>query len=227
MTAPQSGPVPLSEALRSRTAEIHHEAERSGIVADILRRKADSRGYALLLRNLLPAYMRIEELLSRHQDHPHLGPFAQPALHRANAVRSDLESIAGENWEHDLPLLDTTARYVECISDAGSGDGLRLIPHGYVRYFGDLSGGQILKKLLGQSMNLPPESLSLYDFPDISEIAAFKNRLRDSIDAAGQAVEDPEVLIAEALLAFQMNVDLSNDVQAYVASSAEAKPASA
>ena len=33
----------LSEALRERTASLHTEAERSGIISDILKRKADRR----------------------------------------------------------------------------------------------------------------------------------------------------------------------------------------
>jgi heme oxygenase len=35
---------------------------------------------------------------------------------------------------------------------AAEGDGTRLIAHAYTRYLGDLSGGQILQRLLARSL---------------------------------------------------------------------------
>ena len=78
------------------------------------------------------------------------------------------------------------------VAMAAQGDGMRLVSHAYVRYFGDLSGGQVLKRLLGQSMALPPEALTLYDFPGISDPQAFKDEMRNAIDRAAHAVADPE-----------------------------------
>lgn len=205
-------PLRLSDALRERTEQVHLTAERSGIVADILRRKAGRDGYALLLRNILPAYETLEAALRQHSRNESLAIFAQPALFRADAVRNDLVHLAGADFETSLPLLDETKRYVAAIEDAAQGDGLRLLAHAYVRYFGDLSGGQVLKKLLGQSMQLPPEALTLYEFADIPDHKAFKNEMREAIDRAGDA-GDSEPLIAEALLAFEHNIAISNAVQ--------------
>ena len=62
-------------------------------------------------------------------------------------------------------------------------------------------------------MELPPEALTLYDFPGIADHRAFKQELRDAIDRAADAVSDPEDLIAEALVAFEHNVEVSRAVQ--------------
>jgi heme oxygenase len=203
---------PLSELLRERTKSVHAEAERSGVIADILRRKADQEGYALLLRNLLPAYDRLEAGLSRQSAHPVLRVFARRSLHRSARLRDDLARIAGTGWERSLPLLASGSRYADCIARAAAGDGLRLASHAYVRYFGDLSGGQVLKKLLRVSLSLPAEALTIYDFPGL-DAQVVKDEMRDALDHAGRIAGDPEILVAEAIDAFEHNVRVSRAVQ--------------
>ncbi len=88
----------LSGALRERTAELHTQAERAGIVNDILRGTATRHGYALLLRNLLPAYEAMESGLDRHRDTRGTALFARREVYRADALRADLAAIAGADW---------------------------------------------------------------------------------------------------------------------------------
>ncbi len=89
--------------------------------------------------------------------------------------------------------------------------------HAYVRYFGDLSGGQVLKKLLGRSMQLRPEALSFYDFPDIADHRSFKNEMRAALDDAADVISDQEGLLGEAVLAFEHNIAVSRAVQDAIA----------
>jgi len=56
-------------ALYLRTKALHVEAERTGIIRDLLRGEATREGYVLLLRNLLPAYRAMEQGLVRHRGH--------------------------------------------------------------------------------------------------------------------------------------------------------------
>ncbi len=207
----------LSDALRERTAALHLQAERTGVVNDILRRKADRRGYALLLRNLLPAYAALESALSRHAGDPALGVFAHPALQRRERMTSDLAALCGASWDSALELLPAGERYAARVAEAGRGDGLALLAHAYVRYFGDLSGGQILKRLLGEALRLPPESLSFYDFPGIADPSACKDEMRDAIDTIPAAGERSERIIAEGVRAFELNIAVSDEVQARTA----------
>ncbi len=203
----------LSEALRERTAQVHLAAERSGIISDILKREAGRDSYALLLRNVLPAYEAMEAALRARKSQPIFDVFSAAPLFRAPALRNDLVQLSGEAFERALPLLDAGARYANRIDDAAQGDGMRLLSHAYVRYFGDLSGGQVLKKLLGRSMDLPAEALTVYEFPGIDDHRAFKSELREALDRAAD-VADSEILIAEALAAFEHNIAISNAVQA-------------
>lgn len=209
-------PARLLEALRERTADLHTQAERSGIVADILRGRASRDGYVLMLRNLLPVYRALEDRLGRHAGSPAVGRIVRPELARAGAIAADLASLAAE--PSALPVLPATARYVDAIDRAADGDGGRLVAHAYARYLGDLSGGQILKKLLARSLDLPPDALSFYEFPDIGDIAAFKAEYRAAIDRVGDEIGDFEAVVEEGATAFQLNIELSAELQTEAAS---------
>jgi heme oxygenase (biliverdin-producing, ferredoxin) len=208
-------PASLLGALRERTRHLHVQAERSGIIADILRGRATRHGYALLLRNLLPVYQALEEKLAIHAVSPLVGPIVRPELQRAGAIELDLKFLAVEISA--LPVLPAAASYVQAIDRASGGDGGRLIAHAYARYLGDLSGGQIVKQLLARSLNLPPAALSFYEFPTITDIAAFKSEYRAGIDRAGDESEDFDAIVEEGALAFTLNIDLAVAIQMEVA----------
>jgi heme oxygenase len=203
--------------LRERTSLLHTEAERSGIVSDILRKKADRRSYAMLLRNLLPAYVEMERALEYRDASSILTVFARPELRRADRIATDLEALCGRAWQRDLPLLPAGERYAARVAMAGEGDGIRLVAHAYVRYFGDLSGGQVLKKMLGGTLGLGPEALTFYDFPDVPDPASAKNEMRFAIDREGAVLANGESIVEEGILAFEHNIDVSRSVQALAA----------
>ncbi len=209
-------PASLLEALRERTKDLHTRAERSGIIADILHGRATRDGYGLMLRNLLPVYQALEEELARYAGSPVVGSIVRSELTRAGAIERDLQSLSVETSE--LPVLPATANYVKAIVQASGGDGGRLIAHAYARYLGDLSGGQIVKRLLARSLDLPPGALSFYDFPAIDDIAMFKAEYRAAIDRAGDEIEDFEAVVEEGAMAFQLNIELSVALQAEAAS---------
>lgn len=208
----------LLAAFRARVGALHAEAERTGIVADILRRRASVAGYALLLRNLLPAYTALEDGLRRHRGSPALAPLADPDLFRAAAIAADLAALGTASLDAAaLPLLAEAGRYAARIASAADGDGGLLIAHAYTRYVGDLSGGQIMRRLLAGSIGVPAAALSAFDFAALGDPDAYKARYRDAIDRAGRAIADPDAAAAEAAVAFRLNIDLSRAVQAAVA----------
>ncbi len=205
--------APLSDEIRKLTSSLHLQAERSGVIADILRKKSDRPSYAMLLRNLLPAYRTMEAALDRRAGTAGLRAFAQPALYRSARLETDLGAICGHSWQRDLALLPAGERYAARISSVAD-DGLRLAGHAYVRYFGDLSGGQILKNLLGRTMDLPADALSFYEFPDIADVEAFKDRMRDRMDTEVVRLEDRDAILDEAVRAFEHNIEVSEAIQA-------------
>jgi len=206
-------PASLLEALRERTRELHATAERTGIVAEILHRRADLFGYALLLRNLLPIYRTMEQALAARRESVVVGPMVRPELDRAGAIESDLHVISDLYRINHLAELPESMRYVDAIRQASEGTGVRLIAHAYARYLGDLSGGQILRKLIQRSLGLPPEALTFYDFRGIPDIAAFKAEYRSAIEQAGDEIGDFDPVVAEGARAFELNIELSVALQ--------------
>ena len=214
--ADSSLPASVVTALYFRTKALHLEAERTGIIRDLLRGKASREGYILLLRNLFPAYLELEQGLERHRSSPGLGGVTKYRLDRAPAIESDLVALCGKAWERDIPLLPAGEIYARQIAKAAEGDGVRLIAHAYTRYLGDLSGGQILQRLLSRSLQLQPSELSFYDFPGFSDVAGLKADYRSALEQAGTLVTDPQIVVEEGAIAFSLNIDLSCAVQASI-----------
>lgn len=203
----------LVSALYVRTKALHTEAERSGIVVDILKGEASREDYILFLRNLLPAYRELEAGLERHAGSSVLGELASYRLDRAPAIEADLEALNGPGWASRVALLPAAQAYSAKIADAASGDGSRLIAHAYTRYLGDLNGGQILSRLIVKALDLKPSELSFYDFTKFVDPEALKTDYRLAIDRAGDSVSDLPAVIEEGALAFSLNIALAEAVQ--------------
>jgi heme oxygenase len=200
-------------ALYVRTRQLHLEAERTGIISEILHGTADRDGYALLLRNLHPAYREIESGIARRGDSAVLAPLAAYALARAPAIESDLNALCGGDWENRLPLLPAGAAYARRIAAAAEGDGSLLVAHAYTRYLGDLNGGQIVRRLLQKTLGLTDRELSHYDFSSFADQAALKDDYRRALEQAGTAAPDPGAIVEEGAAAFSCNIALSVAVQ--------------
>jgi heme oxygenase (biliverdin-producing, ferredoxin) len=216
MSLIQNSHLPLSKALREHTAELHAEAERSGVVNDILRGRAGRYGYLLLLRNLLPAYRAMERALEVHRHSPLLASFARPELHRAGRIVADMAALGIER-EDELPLLPASGAYAAAVTSAGEGKGLRLVAHAYVRYFGDMSGGHVLKRLLGKSLGIGPQALSFYEFAPEVDPVFLKGEMRIAMDTAVAHDFDREIVIAEGIRAFEHNIAISRAVKEFAA----------
>jgi heme oxygenase (biliverdin-producing, ferredoxin) len=207
------GRLSITSELRERTHALHTAAERSGIINDVLRGHASRYGYALLLRNLLPAYQRLEAGLEAWRHSPGVGVAARPEVYRAEALESDLRALSGADWAAVLPVLPAGEQYALRVAAAAQGSGSRLISHAYTRYFGDLSGGQVMKRLLGRSLGLQQQELSFYEFPAIENIEAFKHDYRQGLDDGAKMIPDLDEVIAEAIAAFELNIAVSEAVQ--------------
>ncbi len=210
-TLPDEG---LCAAMRRRTAGLHREAERTGIVAAMLRGRATRLGYVRLLRNLVPIYRKMERALSHFAPAHPLAGLARPEMFRTDALAADLVALAGPDWARIVRPDPAGCRYSALVARAVREDaGMRLIAHVYVRYFGDLSGGRILARLTADSLGLVAENANFYAFPAIADIDAFKAGLRTALDAAGRQLDGPEPVLAEAEAAFAANIALSRALQ--------------
>lgn len=149
-------------------------------------------------------------------------------LFRKRALEQDLEFYNGPGWRDRLfPISPAQQAYLDSIeSCCGVGatstdsdlalkkDQPRpelLVAHAYVRYLGDLSGGQIMAKRLQKFNGLPVESdqgVAFYKFPNIEDHDQFKGLFRQRLNEMEMDEETRRAIIQEACEVFEKNIDL-------------------
>lgn len=94
------------------------------------------------------------------------------------------------------------------IHEVGEKDPVLLVAHSYTRYMGDLSGGQILKKVAQRALKLPStgEGLNFYQFEGIHSHKGFKQLYRSRMNELEMDTETKERIVKESNRAFGFNM---------------------
>lgn len=197
----------LATALREGSAELHHDVERAGIMRELLRGHITRGGYCALLRNLHALYLSLETHLSRNAAYPALAMFTYPELARCAALASDLHFLDGTRWEQEIPLQTAMVQYVVRLDELARTDPRALVAHAYVRYLGDLSGGQLVRSVIASNLGLANESgLAFYRFSGDTKVLA--QRLRAGLDSIALTPEEQLRLVDEVKFAFRLHIEL-------------------
>ena len=174
---------------------------------DLLRGRVARGGYCVLLRNLHALYWTLEANLARNAADPAIAQMSHPVLARCAALASDLESLHGARWEQEIPLKPAMIRYVERLDVVARADPRALVAHAYVRYLGDLSGGQIVRRSIASALALTEDSgQAFYRFSEAPEVLAA--RLRSELDSITLTPQEQARLVDEARLAFRYHIEL-------------------
>lgn len=198
----------LAARLRQDTKSYHTEAERSGIMRRLLTRTLERETYLALLQNLVPVYTALETALGRHARDPRIAPFFHPGLVRVPALQADIRAFGG-NPESEAPPTAAAQSYATKIHGAATEDPVLLIAHSYVRYLGDLSGGQILKKVIAEMYGLKDGvGTAFYEFPDLPAPDEFKHQYRAALDRVDLTETQANKVVDEAIEAFEANAAL-------------------
>ncbi len=214
-----NGPAPgatLSARLRAATRGAHARAERAGAMAMLLRGTLDGARYARLLRALHALYDALEGALRRHAAHPAIAPLDAPTLFRADALAHDLAALraAGLVDARAAPPA-TSAAYVARLGQLDARDPVRLVAHAYVRYLGDLAGGQLLAPIVERAYGLAPGAATrFYAFGAREAAAARASALRAALDALPLGPGEADAIVEEALDAFERHVMLFEEIAA-------------
>ncbi|XP_073504706.1 heme oxygenase 2-like isoform X2 [Phyllobates terribilis] len=135
-------------------------------------------------------------------------------LHRAEALQKDLVYFYGEDWKDTIQCFEATQAYVDRIRYFGLHKPELLVAHAYTRYMGDLSGGQILKKVAQRALHLPStgEGIQFYMFDDVTNAYKFKQLYRARLNTLELNAEAKEDMVEEAKKAFQFNMQLFEEL---------------
>jgi heme oxygenase (biliverdin-producing, ferredoxin) len=204
----------LALKLREGTKKAHTMAENTGFIACFLRGTVEKNSYRKLVANLYYVYAAMEEAMLSLKDHPVMGKMYFPELDRKASLEQDLAYYYGSNWREQIQPSAATQTYVAQIKKVAQEDPEMLIAHLYTRYIGDLSGGQILKKIAVNAMNLNEgEGTNFYTFPQISDEKAFKNMYRSTMDSLPITAEKADVIVEEANDAFHHNMKMFQELE--------------
>lgn len=138
-----------SNNLRQLTLTAHRNAERQKFTKILLSGNIDPDLYHTYLLNQYYIYKVLEEKVNIPEVNE---------IKRHNLIYKDIKELEKEyNINPDKNLCGVTKKYINYIENLD--DNEKLLAHIYVRHFGDMSGGQIIKKQI-------PGNGNMYDFDD-------------------------------------------------------------
>ncbi|HEY9834887.1 MAG TPA: heme oxygenase (biliverdin-producing) [Stenomitos sp.] len=204
----------LATKLREGTKKAHTMAENVGFVKCFLKGVVEKTSYRKLVSNLYFVYSAMEEEMDRHSTHPILSKIYFPQLNRKNSLEQDLYFYYGSNWREQVAPSKAAQDYVQQIRNISASQPELLIAHSYTRYIGDLSGGQILKKIAQRAMNLAEgQGTAFYEFPEIPDEKAFKATYRQALNELPIDDAMAERIVDEANATFGMNMKLFKELE--------------
>lgn len=199
----------LSAAMRDGSRLEHQEAEDSLFMSELLVGRVNETGYADYLLRLRGVYEAMERTVRRHAADPVVAAVHDGSLERLDALDADLAHWApGRGTRVVSPATDA---YRDRLARAGEWGGL-LVAHHYTRYLGDLSGGQVIGRILDRTFALGGAGIAFYDFPAIPKPKPYKDAYRARLDALGLGAGEVQRVVEEVKVAFRLNQALFTEL---------------
>uniref|UniRef100_A0A8D2D7G0 Heme oxygenase 1 n=1 Tax=Sciurus vulgaris TaxID=55149 RepID=A0A8D2D7G0_SCIVU len=188
-----SMPQDLSQAL----TEGHTQAENGQFMRNFQKVQVTQKGFKLAMASLYHVYAALEEEIE------------------AAALEQDMAFWYWPPWQEEIPYSPATQRYVGRLWQVGRSEPELLVAHACTRYLGDLSGGQVLKKIAQKVLDLPSsgEGLAFFTFPNIASATKFKQLYRSRMNTLEMTPEVRWRVLEEAKIAFLICIQLSEELQ--------------
>lgn len=226
---------PVSDLLKEGTEALHTAIGNLEGAKLFTGGELSTREYTRILFMLWHIYEELERGLYEHREHPVIFHIYHPRVFsRASSLSFDIcHHLKTVTWQTDpfyvefyhnipKPIQD----YVDRLAylgrpEASHQDVVALAAHAYVRYLGDLSGGQIIKRRIIKAYGLyeDGDGLAFYNFrtldyrtgdkqAEMHEIRRIKNWFKDGLNEAVKDTNTKELLVAEANAAFLHNASI-------------------
>ena len=210
----------LALCLREGTQQSHTLAENTAYMKCFLKGIVEKEPFRQLLANLYFVYSALEDAIRRHAQHAVVGPMYFPLLERVSPLEKDLAFYYGANWRDEIVPSPQGQHYVERIHTLADQEPALLVAHSYVRYIGDLSGGQGLRAVVRSALKLPNgDGTAFYEFDNLPSVDArqvFKGIYRNALNSLPIETSVVQKIVDEANLAFQLNRNVMHDLEPLV-----------
>ena len=154
-------------SLKELTKQNHSNAERSWFAGRMFSGQITNSEYAIYLKQQFISYSALEKRFDNIDSDSDVS-FPDERIKRANNIHEDL--IEMDPNGDDLPILESTNSYCNYIKECPED---LLYAHVYVRYLGDLKGGQMIATRI-------PGSGKYYQFDSPGDLeVAIRSRLRE------------------------------------------------
>ncbi|AJK67734.1 biliverdin-producing heme oxygenase [Corynebacterium marinum] len=204
---------PLSLVLRECTAAAHGDVEKSPFLSRLVSGSLNRAAVADYAAQLWFVYSALEVAVREHSADPRLAVVADPRLERVGALERDLADLIGPQWRSCILPGPGAAAYVDRLAGlAEVGDVTGLIAHHYVRYLGDLSGGQLLARVLRERYRVGAAGLHFYDFREAGDPGICRAEYRRQLDSLALGEVDVSWLASSANEAFALNRGVCRDL---------------
>lgn len=197
-----NSPTGLAHRLREATGTAHTAAERTAFVRHLFKGTLPREGYTAFIRSLHPVYAALEEGLGANRGDQVVGMVYDPALDRTASLEKDLAFFAGPGWR-DLAVADAAAEYAEHLGRLARTAPRGLVAHAYVRYLGDLSGGQLMGKRIATSYEAGEAGTNFYAFHAVPDVDARKHQYRAVLSALPLSADEQDLVVNEAIAGFE------------------------
>ena len=208
--------VALAGQLREGTKKSHTMAENTGFVACFLKGVVEKTSYRKLISDLYFVYKAMEEEIDRlvQEDHPVIKHIGFKELFRRQTLEKDLEFYYGNTWLDQITISESAQSYVNRIRLVANESPELLVGHHYTRYIGDLSGGQILKKIAKKALNLRgDDGLNFYEFKLIEDEKLFKKSYSETLNKLPIDQKIADNIVDEANEAFAYNMNMFRELE--------------
>lgn len=205
-------PNHLSVAMREGSAAEHRDAEGSVFMEQLVAGNVALEDYVEYLVRFRTVYGALESVGKSLRDDPIVAAVYDPALHRLDAINADLAALAPSG----VPVVvsPATDAYVARVLASSAWGGL-YIAHHYTRFLGDLSGGQVIGRVLTRTYDMSGGGVEFYAFDDIPKPKPYKDGYRARLDALPLTDAEKARVVDEVKVAFQLNRAIFDELGDY------------